>query len=128
VKKTASLDPLVDVYQGDFPVRWAEQFPKNGPLHVEIGFGMGEVLVREAQNSKDKNFIGIEYHWGRIGRTLNLITRQKTPINNIRILRLDARAAFEFLFPEKSVDHIYSLFPCPWPKKEHIKLPSSNIF
>ncbi|MBZ0167272.1 MAG: hypothetical protein K8I00_10745, partial [Candidatus Omnitrophica bacterium] len=28
---------------------------------------------------------------------------------------------FQRLFPEASVEHIYSLFPCPWPKKGHIK-------
>jgi len=119
-----SLSPLVDFYSTDKPIQWDKIFHRQAPLQVEIGFGMGEVLLRKAQESPEINFIGIEYNWERIYKTIksiDRINRSKAQINNIRILRLNAWAAFERLFQEQSVQHIYSLFPCPWPKKSHIK-------
>lgn len=119
-----SLSPLVDFYSTDKPIQWDTIFHRQAPLQVEIGFGMGEVLLRKAQESPEINFIGIEYNWERIYKTIKSIDRKnrsKVQINNIRILRLNAWAAFERLFQEQSVQHIYSLFPCPWPKKSHIK-------
>ena len=41
--------------------------------------------------------------------------------DNIRVLDIDARVAFDRLFAERSIDHLYCLFPCPWPKKGHVK-------
>lgn len=119
-----SLSPLVDFYSTDKPIQWDKIFHRQAPLQVEIGFGMGEVLLRKAQESPEINFIGIEYNWERIYKTIksiDRINRSKAQLNNIRILRLNAWAAFERLFQEQSVQHIYSLFPCPWPKKSHIK-------
>ena len=42
-------------------------------------------------------------------------------MDNIRIMRLDATVVLEKFFQEKSIDHMYCLFPCPWPKKKHTK-------
>ena len=122
-----SLAPLFDFYSVDRPVRWEEAFGRRAPLHVEIGFGMGEVLLRRAREFPHINFVGIEYHWERIYKTVKAIDRANRAARpgegpgNIRILRLNAWIAFERLFAERSVEHIYSLFPCPWPKKGHIK-------
>nr|MBP9853307.1 hypothetical protein [Candidatus Omnitrophota bacterium] len=54
-------------------------------------------------------------------KSIGRLNRHQPVIQNIRILRLNAWTAFERLFTEKSLQHIYSLFPCPWPKKSHIK-------
>ena len=37
------------------------------------------------------------------------------------MLRVDARPAFEFLFSSRTINDIYCLFPCPWPKEMHEK-------
>ena len=42
-------------------------------------------------------------------------------MKNVRLLKIDARAAFERLFLPHSIDHVHCLFPCPWPKKGHLK-------
>jgi len=102
-----------------------EQFGRSAPLEVEIGFGMGEVLMRMARQMPGHNFVGIEQHWQRIYKTLKAITREPCAgegiIENIRILNVDARVCFERLFAPKSIEAVYCLFPCPWPKKSHIK-------
>lgn len=119
-----SLSPLVDFYSLERPIKWEQIFHNKCPVQVEIGFGTGEVLLRKAQESPGINFVGIEYNWERIYKTIKSISRlnRSAPaVQNIRILRLNAWAAFERLFQEKSIQHVYSLFPCPWPKKSHIK-------
>jgi tRNA (guanine-N7-)-methyltransferase len=120
-----SFKTLISPYDRQRPISWSELFGRRAPLDVEIGFGMGEVLIRMAQRSPERDFVGIEQHWERMCKTMRAITRKQTEttgaFENIRILRMDARAAFERLFPAQSIDTIYCLFPCPWPKKGHIK-------
>lgn len=119
-----SLSPLIDFYSIDRPVRWNKIFGREAPIQVEIGFGMGEVLLRKAQENPGIDFIGIEYNWERIYKTVKAIDRANRPkqkVQNIRILRLNAWVAFERLFQERSIQHVYCLFPCPWPKKSHAK-------
>ncbi len=121
--KKSFLNPLIPHYRVQHPINWSEQFlsKEEKPLDVEIGFGMGEVLVRQAVAFPDRRFIGIEQIWERIYKTLQKIQREASPIDNIKILSMDARIAFERLFSLESIDRVYSFFPCPWPKKKHIK-------
>lgn len=120
-----SFKSLVSPFEQKKPINWDRQFGRRAPIDVEIGFGMGEVLMRTARQSPDRNFIGIEQHWERICKTLRAMTREQSAdpavFGNIRILRVDARVVFERLFASRSVDTIYCLFPCPWPKKGHVK-------
>lgn len=115
------LKPLVPCHNIDHPSDWDMHFGRKAPLDIEIGFGMGEFLVRSAQESPDRNFIGFEQIWERIFKTLKRIKRHEGLENNIKILRMDVRVALERLFEQKSIENIYCLFPCPWPKKGHIK-------
>ena len=124
--RSCSFKPLVSYYQVKRPIDWQSQFNDDAPLEVEIGFGMGETLIRSAQKFPDRNFIGIEQHWAQIYRALSRITTWQNSVNpprreNIKILNIDARCAFERLFPPQTIDRVYSLFPCPWPKKKHAK-------
>ncbi|MCK4883199.1 MAG: tRNA (guanosine(46)-N7)-methyltransferase TrmB [Candidatus Omnitrophica bacterium] len=120
-----SFEALVSPYDLKKPVDWSKQFNRCAPTDVEIGFGMGETLMRMAQESPDRNFIGIEQHWERICKTLRVMTKERSTapgaFENVRVLRVDARVVFERLFAPKSIDTVYCLFPCPWPKKGHIK-------
>ena len=120
-----SFKPLICAHALGKPIDWNEQFGRCAPLDVEIGFGMGEVLMRMAQTSPGRNFVGVEQHWERISKTLRSITKQQlaspNTLDNIRILRVDARVVFERLLAPKSIDMVYCLFPCPWPKKGHVK-------
>jgi len=93
-------------------------------LDVEIGFGVGEFLVESALKNPKRSYVGIEKDWERIYKALKRIEANKTEKNdlsNVKILKIDASIAFERLFLQKSIDNIYCLFPCPWPKKRHVK-------
>lgn len=119
-----SLNSLVSFSAQDIPIDWNEEFGRKAPLEVEIGFGNGEVLVQKSFSCAERNFIGIEQKAGRIKKTLRRIEDKNREISqeeNIKILRLDARVAFQYLFSAQSVAFVYCLFPCPWPKKKQIK-------
>lgn len=126
--KDCSLEWFLNHYQQPLPMDWNETFGRKAPVDVEIGFGLGEVLTRSALAQPDRNFVGFEQDWTRLYRTLRNLTllkqshpSEKNALANIRLLKIDARIAFERLFCPRSVDYVYALFPCPWPKKSHIK-------
>jgi len=108
------LTPLISPHDMEQPIKWKQ------PLDVEIGSGNGEMLIYSAKQFPKRNFVGIDQSWPCIYKTLREIKKNKG-LQNIRILQLDARSTFERLFQPNSIDKITSLFPCPWPKKSHIK-------
>lgn len=114
-----SLQPLLLWQHVERPIDWVQQFARQAPVDVEIGFGNGEFLVREAQEHPERNFVGIEQEWASVQRGLRRITQANIP--NVRVLLVDARIALERLFPAQTVQRVYALFPCPWPKERHIK-------
>ncbi len=131
-KSEIYLDPLLNFYDIERPVNWKKVFGNEAQkLTVEIGFGMGEVLLRAAEENPLVNYVGIEQHTERIYKTLSGITRKRQAdpdaLRNIKILSTDARVVFERYFTESSIDHIYCLFPCPWPKKSHVKYRLFNL-
>jgi tRNA (guanine-N7-)-methyltransferase len=123
--KYCSFRSLISPYDQKRPIDWNKPFGRCAPVDVEIGFGFGEALMRMAKDSPDRNFIGIEQHWERICKALRTMTRESSAASgifeNVLILRADARVVFERLLAPKSIDSVYCLFPCPWPKKGHIK-------
>lgn len=114
-----SLAPLVNWRQTVRPIRWAEQFKDKARLEVEIGFGNGEYLVRNARQHPERNFVGIELEWASIQRGLRKIAQSR--IDNVRLMQVSAQVAFERLFSPATIDRVYTLFPCPWPKERHRK-------
>jgi len=118
-KHYLSLRPLVLWQEGERPINWSRLFGREKPLEVEIGFGNGEFLVRQAQAHPDRNFIGIELMWGSTRRALRKI--KKADLENVRLVQGDTRIVFTRLFSAESLYRVYSLFPMPWPKEKHIK-------
>jgi tRNA (guanine-N7-)-methyltransferase len=115
----SSLKPFVNHFMLTPPVDWDAVFGRKAPLEVEIGFGTGEYLVRLAAADPQSNFVGIEENVERIHKTLRKIELAK--IENVRLMHVDARLAFERFFPSKTIARIHCLFPCPWPRKNQVK-------
>lgn len=93
------------------------EFPVEQPLFLEIGFGNGEYLLRQAQDRPQHNFLGIELHWGSVRRTLRRLAQAGSA--NVKILDVDAHVAVRHLLPDQCVEQFVALFPCPWPKRDH---------
>jgi len=86
--------------------------------YLEIGFGNGDNLVKQAKLRPDSDFFGCEIYQSGIGRTL--IQIKSMGIDNIRILVGDV-VELVANFPSDSIDGIYIFFPDPWPKRRHHK-------
>ena len=96
-----------------------ESFPREGPLTVEIGFGMGDSLLAMAKAESGRNFLGLEVHGPGIGHLLLGVSASE--IKNIRLMKIDALTVLEKHLPENSVNRLQLFFPDPWPKKKHKK-------
>jgi len=101
------------------PIEWEEEFGSAAPLDVEIGFGEGDFLARTAHANPSRHYVGLEQNGDRIRRALRKIEEQN--VKNVRLMFVDAWVAFERLFLPQTISKIYSIFPCPWPKKRHTK-------
>lgn len=103
---------------GDLP-DWSEAFGRNGPMGVEIGFGMGHALIDWAQQRPDWNLVGIEVYQPGIGALL--LGVERAALTNLRVIAEDANSALSRCFRSASIDEVRVFFPDPWPKKRHHK-------
>ncbi len=110
-----SLNPFIPWMKEKHPIEWPKKFGRSAELEVEIGFGLGDFLVQQAQAHPEKDFLGIELGWVFIRRALRKIAL--AGVKNVRVIQADVRVALERGFLEKSLRNACSLFPCPWPKK-----------
>lgn len=86
-----------------------------GRVELEIGFGNGEYTVRHAEANPDVLLFGMEVSPACVLRC----AKRSRGLNNLRIIRTDARYMMKELFRDASLDKVYMNFPCPWPKKRH---------
>ena len=97
----------------------ADYFECKGPLHLEIGFGLGEYTLEMAARHRDHRIIGCEVFLNGVASLLKGIKEQD--ITNVRIIKGDARIALLEMFKPGSFDYIHVNHPDPWPKKRHHK-------
>jgi tRNA (guanine-N7-)-methyltransferase len=104
-----TLDSLTD------RLDMAKIFGRNAPLHVDLGCGDGSFLCAMAQQTADRNFLGIERLLNRVRASV----RKSEALENVRLLRIESSYAVRYLLPTESVETFYLLFPDPWPKRRH---------
>ncbi|GHS95405.1 tRNA (guanine-N(7)-)-methyltransferase [Synergistales bacterium] len=92
-----------------------ESFGSFGKTVLEIGFGNGEYTAQYAAAHDDTLVIGMEVSPSCIVRCL----KRADGLQNIKIIRADARFMMRELFPDDSLDGVIMNFPCPWPKNRH---------
>ena len=103
---------------------FANNFPQDKEVHIEVGFGSGRHLLHQASNNKDILFIGIEIHRPSIEQVLKQVAIQN--LDNLLVLDYDARLFLE-LVPSNLVGKIYVHFPVPWDKKPHRRVISTKF-
>jgi tRNA (guanine-N7-)-methyltransferase len=108
------------------PVDW-ETNPDRRPLDlaarfggrevwIEIGFGGGEHMVRQAAAHPEAAIIGAEPFINGVAMLLAKI--RKAGVDNVAVHPGDARDLMDVL-PPASVSRAFLLYPDPWPKKKH---------
>ena len=94
-------------------------FGRDGPMILEIGFGMGETTAEIAQQNPDWNILGLEVYRPGVGALLNKI--EQRGLTNIRVIEHDAVEVLAHMVPDLYLDGVHIYFPDPWPKKRHHK-------
>ena len=95
--------------------KYQELFNNNNPIYLEIGMGKGDFIINSALSNKDINYIGIEKYDSVIAKAIVKINNYN--INNLRIIRMDAKDINEVFDHEITLLHLN--FSDPWPKKRH---------
>lgn len=96
-----------------------QEFGREAPTIVEIGFGMGASLAAMAEANPQNNYIGIEVHRPGVGALLKLV--QEKGLTNIRVFNDDAVEVLRQRVPLNSLAGVFLFFPDPWHKTKHKK-------
>ena len=95
---------------------WIQVFGNPHRVHIEVGPGRGEFLLRSAATNPQLNYYGIERSRSRTRSITQAIA--KRALTNVRVMDADASCLLALL-PAASVDAYYVFFPDPWWKRRH---------
>jgi tRNA (guanine-N7-)-methyltransferase len=93
-------------------------FTDAGTIVLEIGYGGGEHLAREALRNPGTGFIGAEVFTGGIAKLVQQVAAEG--IANVRLFTDDALKLLLAL-PDGSLGRVDLFYPDPWPKTRHHK-------
>jgi len=97
---------------------WKEFWGNDKPIHIEVGMGKGQFIIRLAKNNPDINYLGIEKYSSVLLRAIE--KRELVEVPNIMFIRMDAEAILT-VFGKDEVSKIYLNFSDPWPKERHVR-------
>lgn len=86
-------------------------------VELDLGCGSGSYTVALAQRYPSRRIFAADVMIGRLRKLVRHIQREK--IENIEVLRVEARHLVARMLPDKSLDRIHLLCPDPWPKERH---------
>lgn len=98
---------------------WQELFGNSWPVHLEIGSGRGEFLIKKAEQLPQVNFLALELKEKRIRTILRKLDPEKH--RNVRISRFFVDKNVKEFLQKKCFQQIYIIHPDPWPKRKHYK-------
>ncbi len=94
-------------------------FPRQAPLALEIGCGIGDFILQRARQQPEVNFLAIDiYNQGCLKTCRRL---ERWGIENVRVMRVEARYLLTRHGLEGLFSAVYINCPDPWPKKRHRK-------
>ncbi len=100
---------------------WHLLFDNQNPIHIEIGMGKGQFIIKMAELHPDINYIGIEMYTSVLLRGVQKMQRMaEKEIKNLYFLCMDAKN-IEDVFEKDEIEKIYLNFSDPWPKDRHAK-------
>jgi tRNA (guanine-N7-)-methyltransferase len=92
-------------------------FGRSAPLALEIGCGTGHFILERARQQPETDFLAIDiYNKGCLKTCRKL---DAAGIDNVRVLRIEARELLGSAIPDETLQAIYINCPDPWPKQRH---------
>lgn len=98
---------------------FADCFPSDQPLIVEIGCGIGEATAALAAARPSCNVLGFEVWRPGVAECLGRFG--ELDLANVRVCSVDAVWSMEHLIGAGSLAELWTFFPDPWHKKRHHK-------
>lgn len=95
---------------------WADLFPKQQPLHLELGCGKGVSTAAMAYDNRGVNYIAMDISPDVLGvarRNLAQTYGDETP-DNILLTRCDIEQICGFISQEDRIERVYINFCNPW--------------
>lgn len=86
---------------------------------VEIGTNRGRFLTALAEADPQRDVLGLEWREKWVNQLV--AQKQRIGLDNLHVLRADARIALPILIEPKSVKVCFILYPDPWWKKKHVR-------
>ena len=82
-----------------------------------MGCGKGSFTTELAKRHPERIILAADMLSGRLRK---LVSRNiRTNVNNMRVLKAEARMLIARLLPDQALDRIHILCPDPWPKHKH---------
>ncbi len=113
------LFPHMGIEYREQQLDFAELFGNDNPVILEIGFGMGKSLAKQARKYPERNYLGIEVHRPGVGACLLLA--EEYELKNLRVMNHDAVEIIQHMIADQSLSGVQIFFPDPWHKKRHHK-------
>ncbi len=101
----------------EYPLFPADLFRRTEPIWLEVGAGSGWFFVELARHYPDRFLVALERSRLRGQRLVRKTSRSGLP--NVAGFRGNAIPALIQAIPDASLERVYLLYPCPWPKTSH---------
>ena len=108
-----------DKYKG----KWETVFPKNQPIHMEIGCGKGTFAGTLAKNNPNINYIALDIKEDMLGVARRNIVKifNGEDIDNLFLVEKNCEMIDHAFSKEDNIQRMYINFCNPWPKDKHKK-------
>ena len=99
---------------------WDSVFQNHNPIHMEIGMGKGQFILKLAQRDPEVNYIGIEKYTSVLLRAIQKLNGLEpgTVPANLYFICMNAENLAD-VFKNAEISRIYLNFSDPWPKERH---------
>ena len=86
-------------------------------VELDLGCGVGSFTAELAKRYPERTILAADVMIGRLRKLVRRMHRMK--LENLTLLRSEARFLVGFSFPDGALDRIHLLCPDPWPKGRH---------
>lgn len=91
--------------------------PESDHAELDMGCGAGSFTVALAARYPERTIYAADVMLGRLRKVVRKM--ENAGLENMRVLRVEARNLIAMMLPDGSLDRIHILCPDPWPKNRH---------
>ena len=91
--------------------------PESDHAELDMGCGAGSFTVALAARYPERTIYAADVMLGRLRKVVRKAEQAK--LENMRVLRVEARNLIAMMLPDASLDRLHILCPDPWPKNRH---------